>query len=682
MHWERKPGEHPGCVREPLKRSHLERHLTAEGPYVGLACITPGEATTRIAVLDFDSHKGEVPFAEMMRTVNAVTALMRTQGQVPHVFRSSGGNGVHVIALWDEPQDAYSVRENLTITLNNARLRPGTKGVAKGEVEVFPKQDQVELDGVGSMFILPFAGKSEYLGGELPAAWDVSAPVPMLERATTVQTSSIIDDGSQSTSLAELRAALAAIPNEGAESLEYDSWRNVIFALHHATGGSEAGLALAHEFSSRSAKYDPTFLDERVWPYVRSERGGTLITARTVFDMAHKHGYVEDVSLGFEDLDAGGSHEQKVTTEQPAAEGASSPSTQPAGEAGSQQAPGTSSKAAGTRFAVVPALDFSCRKPPRWIVRGVLPQVPVATIIGQAGTGKSFIALDLVAAIARGLPWRGHKVRPGRVVYVAAEGAGGFRNRLVAYGVANGTTFEELPIGVVPDAPNLLQKDDARDLVLAVRAFGKTDVIVVDTLAQIMPGGDENSSEDMGRVLGHCKAVHKHTGATVLLVHHVGKDQSKGARGWSGLFGNVDAELTVERDAYGRSVRVSKMKDGVDGAVYPFRLRVVEIGKDEEGEVIDSCVVEHQESEARAAKKAEPKGDLQRSIWRSANDLAGLDDGAMPVSALIDNVVAGMVHDPSKRDRRRELATRAIQGMTEQGFFSVENGQLRVVEQR
>jgi hypothetical protein len=657
-HWERAPGEHPRHVKEPLKFPHLEKHL-GDGPYVGLAPIVPGESSTRIAVLDFDSHKGEVSFDTMRQLAENVRRVLSVEKLVaPIMFRSSGGQGIHLIMLWDEPQDAYSVRELLASALSECGLKNGTKGMKNHEVEIFPKQDSVELDGFGSMFILPFAGKSELLDGVITAEWPKSQPVPGLTKPVdTVQKDSTIDPASLPTSLADIRSALAAIPNEGSESLEYDSWRNLIFALHHATGGSAEGLALAHEFSSRSGKYEPAFLDERVWPYVRSERGGNIITERTLFDLARKHGYVEDCSLDFEDLDAAGREEPKSVADTPAGVPASAP--------------------AALRFAVIPAHRFADRKPQRWIIRGVVPRAETVTIIGEPGSGKSFIALDLAGAVARGIPWRDHKVTPGRAVYVAAEGATGFRNRLVAYARHHNLSLDQLQIGVISEAPNLLKKDDARDLVLAVRAFGSTDLVVVDTLAQSMPGGDENSGEDVGKVLGHCRAIHKHTGATVVLVHHVGKDKSRGARGWSGILGAVDAEITIDRDAAGREARISKMKDGEDGAVYPFRLNVIPIGEDEDGEVIDSCVVDHLDASSSGPRR-EPKSSTQKAVWRAAHDLVLLGDESVPMEALLQQAIKDMAYDPAKRDRRRDLATRAVQQLQDDGFLTLVDGQIRV----
>lgn len=131
------------------------------GPARGVCPIKAGESVTMVGLLDFDSHKGEVSWAEMSAVVGAVVdTLEMAWGMHPVLFRSSGGNGVHLYLLWDEPQDAYSVRVWLRGVLESVGLSSGTKGVKEGQVEVFPKQDEVSVDGFGNQAILPLAGKS------------------------------------------------------------------------------------------------------------------------------------------------------------------------------------------------------------------------------------------------------------------------------------------------------------------------------------------------------------------------------------------------------------------------------------------------------------------------------------------------------------------------------------------
>lgn len=656
-HW-RKDQDGPRPVREPLKRQHLEAHLV--GTYaVGLAPIVPDHDTTKIAVLDFDSHQGDVPFDKMREIARTVREELLGHGIDAVPFRSSGGKGVHLICLWPSPQDAYSVRERLRLSLAQCGLKSGTKGARLNEVEIFPKQDSVPADGFGNMFVLCWAGQSVQLDATdfhpitraltRPLQWPMSAPVEVLEHPLPpVKAPITAPAGSR---LAEVRAALDAIPNDGVESADYDTWRNVLFAIHHATGGSDEGLALAHEWSARSAKYDPEFLDSRVWPYIDSERPNA-ITERTLFQLARAH---ENPADDFE-----------VLPSLPPEDAAASPALHLA----------AARESGGNRFRVIPADEFSTRPSPEWIVRGVLPRSQLVIVFGESGSGKSFWVLDLMCATAQGKPWRDCRVHltPSRIVYVAAEAAGGFRNRLVSYATFHELDLSKIPLGIVDAAPNLLQVKDVRDLITEIKKFGKADVIVIDTLAQTTPGANENAGEDMGKALAHCQAIHRATGAVVLLIHHAGKDLSKGARGWSGLRAAADAEIEISRTGEERLATITKQKDGSDGKKYPFKLTVVPIGTDTEGETIDSCVVTHQESEGRAARV--PAGKVERAVLKAAHDVAELC-GEASVGDIITLAVREMAHDPmSARDRRRETVMRAIGALKAEGFLQVEDGKV------
>lgn len=245
------------------------------------------------------------------------------------------------------------------------------------------------------------------------------------------------------------------------------------------------------------------------------------------------------------------------------------------------------------RFHVHDAEDFTAGDPPEWLIDGILPRAELCVIYGESGSGKSFLSLDMAAAITRGTDWRGMATLPGAVVYVCAEGAGGFKTRLKAYAKAHRVGLGDLP-AVVSDAPNMLQATDVAELTQAILKWGRPDVVVIDTLSATTPGGNENSGEDMGRVVGHCKFISKKTGALVCVIHHSGKDASKGARGWSGLRAAADAELEVTRNGDFRALSVTKMKDGEDGMSMGFKLKTVVLGMTPDKRKEEtSCVVEH-----------------------------------------------------------------------------------------
>jgi hypothetical protein len=249
------------------------------------------------------------------------------------------------------------------------------------------------------------------------------------------------------------------------------------------------------------------------------------------------------------------------------------------------------------RFTFQPAHEFAVGTPAAWMVKGVLPAAQLAVMFGESGSGKSFAALDLAVAVATGTPWRDRRVREGKVAYIAAEGAGGFRARLKAIAQHRQLELERIALTVLADAPNFMEKQDALDVARAIVAAGGAQLVIVDTFAQVMPGANENAGEDVGRALAHCKGIHRATGALVLLVHHSGKDASRGARGWSGLRAAADVELEVVRVEHERSLTVTKMKDGDDGMEFAFRLDSLVVGLDADGEEVSSCVVQHGEGQ-------------------------------------------------------------------------------------
>lgn len=350
-------------------------------------------------------------------------------------------------------------------------------------------------------------------------------------------------------------------------------------------------------------------------------------------------------------------------------------------EPGAPAAPGTAPKPAkAMRFAFKDADEFSEGPPLTWLIKHVLPKAEVGVMYGPPGAGKSFLVADFALSVARGTEWRGRKVAQGTVAYIVAEGAGGFRLRLRALREHFGVSLSGLPLKILDEAPNLLEKKDVTDLVASLRTLPGLELIVVDTLAQVTPGANENSGEDMGRALGHCKALHRATGAMVLLVAHSGKDEARGVRGWSGIRGAVDVEIQVERSDKYRAATITKMKDGSgEGDEFAFSLHTVTLGTDADGDEITSCVIQHGASVPKAQRKAEPKGVIQQVVMRVAQGLLDLP-GAVTPAALIEAVVAELPPaDDGKRDKRREHTTRAIESLVAANRLSLVGGEVAVL---
>jgi hypothetical protein len=236
---------------------------------------------------------------------------------------------------------------------------------------------------------------------------------------------------------------------------------------------------------------------------------------------------------------------------------------------------------------------------------------------------------------------------------------------------------------VLNGAPNLLEVKDAVDLVVGVEAAGGADVIVVDTLAQTMPGGNENAGEDMGKALAHCRRIHQRTGALVILIHHSGKDAAKGARGWSGLRAAADAEIEVLRDeATGqRSLRLSKNKDGEDGLQWGFELQIVQLGVDEDLDPITSCVVA--EAELKASQGGKPMGPVETVVHAVVMEMAESQNSGIEVGPVIAEAIKRLPEPvDGKRDTRRQRIRRAIETLSagdQAPFWLQDDGTIDVV---
>lgn len=307
--WVAERGKPPRCIKEPLTEAKLLKHVNGD-PRYGVAPISPGTSVTKLALLDFDSHKGETDWADMKVIVMSVVKTLEGLGCFPILFRSSGGKGVHLYLLWDASQDAYSVRDFLRNALLSVGLTNGTKGVAKAEVEIFPKQDAVVEGKFGNMFILPLAGYSCPLdpakledvdkANASEIQWPISPDVPVVNRPEPRMWSAPVEEGE----LLRLSSALDAIPYADADQFGYHRWLIYVLAIHHASGGSYAGMVLAHDFFSRAAEYDWDEID-KLWERTSGKTNtvGNPVTAATIYRDARAHGWVGLNALDdFEDL--------------------------------------------------------------------------------------------------------------------------------------------------------------------------------------------------------------------------------------------------------------------------------------------------------------------------------------------------------------------------------------------
>lgn len=344
-------------------------------------------------------------------------------------------------------------------------------------------------------------------------------------------------------------------PEQLASSLEYldpsdyqdhDRWLELMMACHHATDGEGR-----QEFIDWSTS-DPKFADHewivgRRWDSLHADRDGavTIATLRLHLNGAGADIAPPDAADDFDAWDEVGVFEER------------------------------------SRWNFLSLDDVESLPPPNWLVPGVLTEGSLAAIYGAPESGKSFLAVDMSMAIAGGIDWHGRQVEHGGVLYIAAEGAPGLGKRFRAWKMDRCAQGRKFDLHLMRDDLNLAAEKDGgvRAFVEAVtEGLGPLRLVVIDTLNQTAAGADENSAKDMGRYIASMKRLRDATGATVVVVHHSGKDLSKGMRGSTALLGAMDTTVEVERDNDGRSIRVTVKKQKDAEREPPMRFNMEKVG--------------------------------------------------------------------------------------------------------
>ncbi|NGM45163.1 AAA family ATPase [Rhodobacter sp. SGA-6-6] len=239
----------------------------------------------------------------------------------------------------------------------------------------------------------------------------------------------------------------------------------------------------------------------------------------------------------------------------------------------------------------------------RYLVKGVLDRRAVSVIYGPPNVGKSFLALDLALHLSAGADrWFGHRLakEAGPALYIAAEGDDGFAARVhAARAVHPDLVNRAMQAGmqVLPLAVSLCDEDEVEAVIAMVGEImdRPPSLIVVDTLNKSLgPGRDENSGSDMAAFAAACRKLQRAIGAHVMVIHHSGKDASRGMRGHSSLLGDVDTAISIFQPDDGKGLtcmKMGKQRDDTTAASLWFGIERVVLGRDEDGDEVTSAVV-------------------------------------------------------------------------------------------
>ena len=281
-----------------------------------------------------------------------------------------------------------------------------------------------------------------------------------------------------------------------------------------------------------------------------------------------------------------------------------------------------------TKYPLIPGEELDNLPPTQWLIDEILPEGKLCVLFGQPGVGKTFVALDMALEVAQDHP----------VVYAASEGFTGLSKRQKAW-----YKHQQKDRGTIffGSEPLLLMNSNSVQVFIDSVSQVSPKLIIVDTLAWALSGGDENSAKDMQIAITACRRIQQETGAAILLVHHTVK-RGNGERGSSALRGAADVmiELTAEEDTIVMSC--SKAKDTAPFENRYYKLMQVAIEDD------TSCVI------MPADKVVQGPNDLskgQRAVLeqlsleiftksgaKSTQIIAGVELGASTVFRLLSQL--------------------------------------------
>jgi putative DNA primase/helicase len=309
------------------------------------------------------------------------------------------------------------------------------------------------------------------------------------------------------------------------------------------------------------------------------------------------------------------------------------------------------------------------------VVEGLLPATGLSFIYGSPNVGKTFLAIDLAAAISLGKQWMGRRTEPGLVVYIAAESQDSVLARIAAYERYHGVALRH--VCIVTERINLFANSvDAQAIVDEIEALEeiykplKVRMVIGDTFARLMTGANENSN-DVDQVLVNVDYIRLKARTHFLLVAHPGKDQKSGIRGWSGVLGAADGELIVHRDkrtGHGY-VQVTKARDLGIGDRFGFQLKVVKMGrKNNFGIEATSCVIQADEAPLPMNTQMQRSGVVREILKELERAGEGIKKSALARKLCEESGIK----TKNGKDRQYSVVHRELRPLQREGIISID----------
>ena len=417
---------------------------------------------------------------------------------------------------------------------------------------------------------------------------------------------------------------------------EYEDWLKVGMALHH----DNRSVDLWVKWSSQGEKFQEG-LCEKKWKGFSTNRE-TKVGIGTLVNLAQKRGYITPYK------------KEKLSSL--------------FGYVDDLQKP---------LIKIYSWYDLEQLPPKKPLIKKLINKGEMCVLFGKSNTGKTFLALDIALHICLNLTWQGKKVKGGAVVYIAAEGGRGIKDRIKAF--KQHYDLNDFPdFHIIPETV-LLGKEASMltELMASLKYIDDIQLIVIDTLARSIGGADENSSVDMGAFIKSCGILQNETGAHVMVVHHAGKDEARGARGHSSLKAAVDTEIQVSQKDGVITAEVTKQRDGETGEKFFFELKKYMLEQDEDGDFITSCVLTNVD-QAFSSQRAQLSRQahcayliLQQLINEAGNENIGANR-CVSIKQFKQACKDGNIAGSDKPDSHRRAFDRCKNSLVSKGYAGEE----------
>lgn len=202
----------------------------------------------------------------------------------------------------------------------------------------------------------------------------------------------------------------------------------------------------------------------------------------------------------------------------------------------------------------IPTLANLKPEPVRWLIPGLIPDGGFVLMAGTPGSYKSFLALDIARAVATGQHFAGFGAPLQReVLYVDLENPlNVIATRKEYLGIVNAERLRYW--GRWAKTPFFgIDATELRDYAKAIKPL-----IVFDSLVRFHRS-NENDNSEMAAVMANFLALTS-AGATVLLLHHAGKEAGKNVRGAIEIEGAPDLAYRVSREG-DRQIQLFQFKN-------------------------------------------------------------------------------------------------------------------------